>query len=88
MPKKTEARGNLSSPARVQRQRWRTSQRQRAHKTLYDASDYIKTGVVVDIDASHFAKMWIGVGLQIAAEVIEQMANELLVEDIVKGKES
>jgi uncharacterized protein YciU (UPF0263 family) len=74
---------NLSSLAYTRRSR-RINQRQRAHKHLYDAADHIRVGVDVEIDASHFAKLWIGVGLQIAADVIEEMANELLVEDIVR----
>ena len=78
---------HVRGKAKVVRQRWRTSQRQRTHKALYDASDYIRTGVVVELDASYYAKFWVGVGLNIAAQVIEEMANEFLCEDITNGIE-
>jgi hypothetical protein len=35
------------------------------------------------VDASGFALMWIGVGLQIAASIVDEMAAEMLCEDIV-----
>jgi hypothetical protein len=37
----------------------------------------------VDVDATGMAKVWIGVGLQIAATILEAMAAECLVEDII-----
>ena len=75
------------STARKQRQSWRPSQRQRAHKTVYDAAGHIRHGVVPDIDATPTAKFWVCVGLNIAASVLEKMANELLVEDIINETE-
>lgn len=67
---------NLSSP----RQLWRSMQNKRTHEQLYDASDWLRS---TDVGASGFAKLWIGVGLQIAANKLEELAAEMLVEDII-----
>jgi hypothetical protein len=63
MPRKT-GQSNLSSRRRA----WRLSQAKRTHEQLYDAADYVKN---VEVEASSFALMWIGVGLRIAAEKLE-----------------
>jgi hypothetical protein len=80
--------GNLSSSSRRsnashQRKSWR-SRRKRVHQCLYDVADEIRE---TKVDASGFALLWIGVGLQIAGSIIEEMANEMLVEDIVNEGE-
>lgn len=66
--------------ASERRQAWRRKQSQRTHEQLYDASDELRE---LSIDASGFARMWIGVGLQIAAKHLEELANAILVEDIL-----
>jgi hypothetical protein len=68
---------NLSSRRHV----WRLSQAKRTHEQLYDASEYVKN---VHVNASYFAMIWIGVGLRIAAEKLEELAAEMLVDDIIE----
>jgi hypothetical protein len=62
------------------RRRWRNK---RTHQQLYDASDWLRS---VEVDATGFARVWIGVGLQIAASHLEELANEILVEDIINDQ--
>jgi hypothetical protein len=74
---------NLSSTQR--RQQWRKLRQQRTHKALHDAADEIRS---TPIDASFQARLWIGTGLQIAATIIDEIAAEMLCEDIVSGEQS
>jgi hypothetical protein len=71
-----------ASRARQQRQAFRLSNNKRVHQQLYDVSDELRQ---LDVDASGFARIWIGVGLQIAASILETCANRCLVEDILEG---
>jgi hypothetical protein len=74
---------NLSSvTARQLRQSFRAK---RTHQQLYDASDWLRS---VEVDATGFARIWIGVGLQIAASHLEELAAEMLVEDIIGGDDA
>jgi hypothetical protein len=75
---------NLSSSAQ-RRRSWRINQQRRVHDCLYDLSDELKQ---TKVDASGFALMWIGVGLQIAASIVDEMAAEMLCEDIVNESSS
>jgi hypothetical protein len=70
-----------ASKARQQRQAFRLSNNKRVHEQLYGVSDELRQ---LDVDASGFARIWIGVGLQIAASILETCANRCLVEDIIK----
>lgn len=81
----SESGANLSSArqttptARALRRSFRSK---RTHQQLHDAADWLKRA---NVDASYFAMIWIGVGLRIAAEKLEELAAEMLVEDIIKG---
>lgn len=74
---------NLSSSAQ-RRRSWRSSQRKRTHQCLYDAADELRQ---TKVDATGFALIWVSVGLQIAASIIDEMAAEILCEDIIEKGE-
>jgi hypothetical protein len=69
-----------ATSARDLRRSWRRNELQRTHQQLHNAADWITDA---DVDASPFAKIWIGVGLRIAASMLEELAAEMLVEDII-----
>ena len=77
VPAQAGACFNRRMSAAQLRRNWRNK---RTHQQLYDASDWLRS---VDVDATGFARIWIGVGLQIAASHLEELAAEMLVEDII-----